>query len=59
LKSAFSKLYEVEKEMTQLYEKCANGNMEYLVRAAGLQEKHTCEPFVDAPKQLRLHILYY
>ena len=39
LKSAFSRLYEVEKEMTQLYEKCADGNMEYLERAAGLQEK--------------------
>lgn len=39
LKLAFLKLYEAEKEMTQLYEKAANGNMECLERAARLQEE--------------------
>ena len=39
LKSAFSKLYEMENEMIQLYEKVANGNMDCLEQAARLQEK--------------------
>ncbi|MGC4017818.1 MAG: ABC-F family ATP-binding cassette domain-containing protein [Muricomes sp.] len=39
LRTAFSKLYDVEKRMIQLYEKAANDNMEYLERAARLQEE--------------------
>lgn len=39
LKSAFSKLFEIEKEMSQLYEKAAKGSLEYLERAARLQEE--------------------
>lgn len=39
LKSAFSKLYDVEKEMTQLYENAASGDMKILERAARLQEE--------------------
>lgn len=39
LKSAFSKLYEIEKTLTGLYEKAAKGNLECLERAARLQEE--------------------
>jgi ATPase subunit of ABC transporter with duplicated ATPase domains len=39
LKSAFSRLYEIENEMGALYEMAANGDMRYLGRAAKLQEE--------------------
>ncbi len=39
LKSAFSRLYQIEKEMTQLYEKAAGGHTEYLDLAARYQKQ--------------------
>lgn len=39
LKLAFSKLYDIEKAMALLYEKAADGNMDYLNRAASFQEE--------------------
>lgn len=39
LKLAFSKLYDIEKAIALLYEKAADGNMDYLNRAASLQEE--------------------
>lgn len=39
LKSAFSKLYDMEKEMAALYEKAASGEIAFLGRAAQLQEE--------------------
>ena len=45
LKSAFSRLYQVEGEMASLYEQAANGDMECLERAAQLQERLEIEDF--------------
>ena len=39
LKSAFSRLYEIEHEMGALYEMAANGDLRYLEQAAKLQEE--------------------
>lgn len=39
LKSAFSRLYQLEREMTMAYEKAATGDMEYLSLAAKHQEQ--------------------
>ena len=39
LKLAFSKLYRIEEEMNLLYKQVADGNIEYLERAAHLQEE--------------------
>ncbi len=45
LKSAFSRLYQIEAEMALLYEKAANGDMGCLGRAAQLQECLETEDF--------------
>ena len=45
LKSAFSRLYQVEGEMASLYEQAANGDMGCLERAAQLQECLEIEDF--------------
>ena len=45
LKSAFSRLYQIEAEMASLYEKAANGDMGCLGRAAQLQECLEMEDF--------------
>ena len=45
LKSAFSRLYQIEAEMALLYEKAANGDMGCLGRAAQLQECLEMEDF--------------
>ena len=39
LKSAFAKLYEVEKKMNELYDQAANGDMKGLNQAAQYQEE--------------------
>lgn len=52
LKSAFSKLYDIEKEMIQLYERAANGNMECLRHAAELQEKLEIHGFYTIHTQI-------
>ena len=45
LKSAFSRLYQIEAEMASLYKKAANGDMGCLGRAAQLQECLEMEDF--------------
>ncbi len=52
LRSAFSNLYEVEKEMTLLYEKSVHDNMNYLERAAKLQEKLEIHNFYSIDTQI-------
>ncbi len=52
LKSAFSRLYEIEKEMGALYEMAANGEMRYLERAAKLQEELERHDFYSIDTQI-------
>ena len=52
LKSAFSRLYLIEKEMTQLFEKAARGHTECLDLAARYQEQLESMTFI--PSKLKL-----
>ena len=52
LKSAFSRLYQIEKEMTQLYEKAARGHTECLDLAARYQEQLEIYDFYSIETQI-------
>lgn len=52
LKSAFSRLYQIEKEMTQLYEKAARGHTECLDLAAKYQEQLEIHDFYSIETQI-------
>jgi ATPase subunit of ABC transporter with duplicated ATPase domains len=52
LRSAFSKLYRIEKEMTQLYEKAGRGDMECLDLAARYQEQLEVHNFYSIDTQI-------
>ena len=52
LKSAFSRLYQLEKEMTMAYERAAIGNMEYLSLAAKHQEQLEIHDFYSIDTQI-------
>lgn len=52
LKSAFSRLYQIEKEMTQLYEKAARGHTECLDLAAKYQEQLEIHAFYSIETQI-------
>lgn len=52
LKSAFSKLYQMEREMTVAYEKAAAGHMEYLSLAAKHQEQLEIHDFYSIDMQI-------
>ena len=52
LKSAFSRLYQIEKEMTQLYEKAARGHTECLDLAARYQEQLEIHDFYSIETQI-------
>ena len=53
LKSAFSRLYQIEREMTMAYEKAATGNMEYLSLAAKHQEQLEIHDFYSIDTQIK------
>ncbi len=52
LKSAFSRLYQLEREMTMAYEKAATGDMEYLSLAAKHQEQLEIHDFYSIDTQI-------
>ena len=52
LKSAFSGLYQLEREMTMAYERAAMGNMEYLSLAAKHQEQLEIHDFYSIDTQI-------
>ena len=52
LKSAFSRLYQLEREMTMAYERAAMGNMEYLSLAAKHQEQLEIHDFYSIDTQI-------
>ena len=52
LKSAFSRLYQIEKEMTQLYEKASSGHTECLDLAARYQEQLEIYDFYSIETQI-------
>jgi ATPase subunit of ABC transporter with duplicated ATPase domains len=52
LKSAFSRLYQLEREMAMAYEKAAMGNMEYLSLAARHQEQLEIYDFYSIDTQI-------
>lgn len=52
LRSAFSRLYQIEKEMTQLYEKAARGHTECLDLAARYQEQLEIYDFYSIETQI-------
>ena len=52
LKSAFSRLYQLEREMTMAYERAAIGNMEYLSLAAKHQEQLEIHDFYSIDTQI-------
>ena len=53
LKSAFSRLYQIENEMTQLYEKAARGHTECLDLAARYQERLEIHDFYSIETQIK------
>ncbi len=52
LKSAFSRLYQLEREMTMAYERAAMGDMEYLSLAAKHQEQLEIHDFYSIDTQI-------
>ncbi|MEZ3466983.1 MAG: ATP-binding cassette domain-containing protein, partial [Schaedlerella sp.] len=52
LKSAFSRLYQIEREMALAYEKAAMGHMEYLDTAAKYQEQLEINDFYSVDTQI-------
>ena len=52
LKSAFSSLYQLEREMAMAYEKAAMGDMEYLSLAAKHQEQLEIHDFYSIDTQI-------
>lgn len=54
LKSAFSRLYQIEAEMALLYEKAANGDMGCLGHAAQLQECLEMEDFYSIDTRIEI-----
>ena len=52
LKSAFSRLYQLEREMAMAYERAAMGNMEYLSLAAKHQEQLEIHDFYSIDTQI-------